>query len=197
MACEFPQRCGNLARTAIHLLLTYSLCSKPQLHIRWTPQFCWPDLIRFQILLLPHSPASLNPSIPQFQNSFHHRHFHCLLQAWLLQLSLSQPPQVSDHLALTDPELSCVCCCQSSQIKSHHSHPSVSALAKYNRAHWIQAPFTYLLTFHLPSVLWRCWLGSRKGIWPVKNWVVGCWHGFLSGARCRLAYSPAHCLLLQ
>ena len=25
----------------------------------------------------------------------------------------------------------------------------------------------------LPSVLWRCWLGSRKGIWPVKNWVVG------------------------
>ena len=23
------------------------------------------------------------------------------------------------------------------------------------------------------SVLWHCWLGSRKGIWPVKNWVVG------------------------
>jgi len=20
-----------------------------------------------------------------------------------------------------------------------------------------------------PSVLWHCWLGSRKGIWPVKN----------------------------
>ena len=27
----------------------------------------------------------------------------------------------------------------------------------------------------LPSVLWRCWLGSRKGIQPVKNWVVGWW----------------------
>jgi len=32
--------------------------------------------------------------------------------------------------------------------------------------------------------------------------VVGCWHGYLSGARCRLAYGPAeatatHCLLLQ
>ena len=25
----------------------------------------------------------------------------------------------------------------------------------------------------LPSVLWRCWLGGRKGIRPVKNWVVG------------------------
>ena len=53
----------------------------------------------------------------------------------------------------------------------------------------------------LPSVLWRRWLG-RKGIWPVKNWVVGCWHGYLSRARCRLAYGSAdatatHCLLLQ
>jgi len=32
--------------------------------------------------------------------------------------------------------------------------------------------------------------------------VLGCWHGYLSGARCRLAYGPAdatatHCLLLQ
>ena len=24
----------------------------------------------------------------------------------------------------------------------------------------------------LPSVLWHCWLGGRKGIWSVKNWVV-------------------------
>jgi len=34
-------------------------------------------------------------------------------------------------------------------------------------------------------------LGGRKGIRPVKNLVVGCWHGYLSGARCRLAYGPA------
>ena len=52
------------------------------------------------------------------------------------------------------------------------------------------------------SALTHCWLGGRKGIRPVKNWVVGCWHGYLSGARCRLAYGPAdatatHCLLLQ
>ena len=26
----------------------------------------------------------------------------------------------------------------------------------------------------VPSVLWCCWLGVRKGIRPVKNWVVGC-----------------------
>jgi len=46
--------------------------------------------------------------------------------------------------------------------------------------------------FFVPSVLWCCWLGGRKGIRPVKNWVVGCWHGYLSGARCRLAYGPAN-----
>ena len=43
----------------------------------------------------------------------------------------------------------------------------------------------------VPSVLWRCWLGGRKGIRPVKKWVLGYWHGYLSGARCRLAYGPA------
>ena len=36
---------------------------------------------------------------------------------------------------------------------------------------------------YLPSVLWRCWLVGRKGIRPVKNWVVGFWRGCLSGAR--------------
>jgi len=45
--------------------------------------------------------------------------------------------------------------------------------------------------FILPSLLWCCWLGGRKGIRSVKNWLVGCWRGYLSGARCRLAYGPA------
>ena len=54
----------------------------------------------------------------------------------------------------------------------------------------------------LPSVLWLCWLVGRKGIRPVKNGVVGCWHSYPSGARCRLAFGAAdatatHCLLLQ
>ena len=39
----------------------------------------------------------------------------------------------------------------------------------------------------LPSVLWHCWLGVRKSIWPV----VGYWHGYLSGMWCRwFAYGP-------
>jgi len=31
------------------------------------------------------------------------------------------------------------------------------------------------IAFLLPSVLWRCWLGGRKGIWPVKTewWGAG------------------------
>jgi len=37
-------------------------------------------------------------------------------------------------------------------------------------------------------VLWRCWLGGRKGIRPVKNWVVGCWRGCLGwGADLHIA----------
>jgi len=44
----------------------------------------------------------------------------------------------------------------------------------------------------VPSVLWHCWLGVRKSIRPVKNRVMRCWCGYLSGARCRLfAYGPA------
>jgi len=62
------------------------------------------------------------------------------------------------------------------------------------------APFMFIA--HLPSVLWHCWLGGRKGILPVKYWVVGCWHGYVSGSRYRFAYGPAdaiatHYLLLQ
>jgi len=47
--------------------------------------------------------------------------------------------------------------------------------------------------------LWHCWLSSRKGIWPVKNWVVGCWHGCVSGSRCRFCIWPSwwHCHLLS
>jgi len=69
---------------------------------------------------------------------------------------------------------------------------------------WGDSWFGYLCNVGalLPSVLWHCWLGGGKGIQPVKNCVMGCWHGYLSGARCRLAYGPAdatatHCLLLQ
>ena len=55
---------------------------------------------------------------------------------------------------------------------------------------------TCLLPSCMPSVLWCCWLGGRKGIRPVKKWVVGSWHGYLFAARCRLAYVPADAIPL-
>ena len=67
---------------------------------------------------------------------------------------------------------------------------------------WVLALAVAQCLYLCLSVLWRCWLGGRKGIRPVKNWVVGWWHGYLSGVRCRLAHGPAdatatHCLLFQ
>ena len=78
----------------------------------------------------------------------------------------------------------------------------VSMLPCFNKC------FNFLWVFDisrcLHSVLWCCWLGSRKGRHPAcKKWVVvGCWYGYLSGVRCRLAYGPAdatatRCLFLQ
>jgi len=73
---------------------------------------------------------------------------------------------------------------------------------KETQNYYLQTIIRPQLHTSLPSVLWHCWLGGRKGIRPVKNWAVGCRRGYLSGAMCRLAYGPAdstatHCLLLQ
>jgi len=37
-----------------------------------------------------------------------------------------------------------------------------------------------------PSVLWRCWLGDRKGIRPVKSWVLVCWWWWFDWSFARL-----------
>ena len=65
----------------------------------------------------------------------------------------------------------------------------------------------YVFTASLPSLQFSTlmlFVGQQEGHErPVKKLqVVGCWHGYLSGERCRLAFSPAdatatHCLWLQ
>jgi len=51
--------------------------------------------------------------------------------------------------------------------------------------------WVYRILVTLILVLWRCWLGGRKGIWPVKKLVVQYLHGYLPGARCKWsAYGP-------
>ena len=61
-----------------------------------------------------------------------------------------------------------------------------------------------VLPFFLPSVLWHCWLGGRKGIRPVKNLSseVLAWLSVWSEVQTCILYGPAdttaaHCLLLQ
>jgi len=39
--------------------------------------------------------------------------------------------------------------------------------------------FSLMSNQDLPSVLWCCWLGVRKGIWPVKIRLMRCWCGYL------------------
>jgi len=74
-----------------------------------------------------------------------------------------------------------------------------SAIAAYNppthklpvrfQLHWREfVPLFFVsLLYFVPSVLWCCWLGGRKGIWPVK----------LSGEMVQLMPPPPHHLLLQ
>ena len=56
---------------------------------------------------------------------------------------------------------------------------------------WKNLVYNFKKVFFRFSVRRPTWMGDRKGIRPVENWVVGCWHGYLSGARYyRLAYGP-------
>jgi len=44
----------------------------------------------------------------------------------------------------------------------------------------------YALGMHFPSVLCHCWLGDRKGIRPVKNWMLICWWWWFEWSFARL-----------
>ena len=62
----------------------------------------------------------------------------------------------------------------------------------------ISVDYLWVFAFSALTLL----VGRQEGHLACKNWVVGCWRDYLSGARCRLAYGPAdatatHCLLLQ
>jgi len=37
----------------------------------------------------------------------------------------------------------------------------------------------------LPLVFWHCWFDVRKSMQPVKNCVMRCWCGYLSGDMCQ------------
>jgi len=72
-------------------------------------------------------------------------------------------------------------------IHTRFSRQSIPLIFTTNLATTKGVQKTRNILFYLhhsaPSVLWRCWLGVRKGIRPVKNWVVGCWRGCLHGVQ--------------
>jgi len=56
------------------------------------------------------------------------------------------------------------------------------SVKKCLKVDYLPTPYSYLVNmfiFTVSSVLWSCWLGGRKGIRPVKNWLVWCWRGYL------------------
>jgi len=42
------------------------------------------------------------------------------------------------------------------------------------------------LRLAVSSVLWHCWLGNRKGIQPVKSWLLVCWWWWFDWSFARL-----------
>jgi len=64
--------------------------------------------------------------------------------------------------------------------------------------HWLFRLFFKFRSFSVLTLL----VGWQEGHPACKNWVVGCWRGYLSGVRCKCAYGSAdttatHYLLLQ
>ena len=58
------------------------------------------------------------------------------------------------------------------------------------------APFAFVrVSSGFPSVLWRCWLGGRKGIWPVKK-LSGGVLAWLSDWSIRPSWCHCHSLTL-
>jgi len=78
---------------------------------------------------------------------------------------------------------------------------SEELLEKISKLHMLhRSVFLLVLSYALSAL--TLLVGRQEGHPACKKTVVGCWRGYLSGARCRLAYGPTdatatHCLLLQ
>ena len=60
---------------------------------------------------------------------------------------------------------------------------------------WQNYNFRIVFLVKVPSVLWRCWLGGRKGIWPVKKLSGGvlAWLSAWSEVQTCICPSWCHC----
>ena len=78
------------------------------------------------------------------------------------------------------------------------SSPSLPVFCRRLKTSLFRRSFPNSYAFSALTLL----VGWQEGHLACKDRVVGCWHGYLSGARCRLAYGPAdataiRCLLLH
>ena len=81
-------------------------------------------------------------------------------------------------------------------------HASVSNLCCHLLCHFEYKHLVPCIPVNNAFSALTLFVGRQEGLRTVKNWVVGCWRGYLSGAQCSLAYGPGdatatHCLLLQ
>jgi len=98
--------------------------------------------------------------------------------AFIKQHNCSQLPTYADNVAL--PAFA-VCCCSNWLLSFLPAGLTAANLQQHDglidttQFHRLSSAYCVCL------MLWCCWLGGRKGIRPVKNWVVGCWRGYMSG----------------
>jgi len=76
------------------------------------------------------------------------------------------------NYSITDNTKHCVIHgCVGNRIAINTRGPGYMTRQVHERNRFSDGQFSW--NSFLPSVLWRCWLGGRKGIRPVKNWVMG------------------------
>ena len=86
--------------------------------------------------------------------------------------------------------------------KTVSCHTSQLVLSEPPTFEGMQQIFRQMKKFCISQVSMVTSLGGGGLQFVLLHRVVGCWRGYLFGARCRLAYGPAdatatHCLLLQ
>jgi len=72
------------------------------------------------------------------------------------------------HLVITIEQS--LCCGDAAYLSSYFDHLFLQyGDGAGNTVEENSSVFSLIWMRQLPSVLWRCWLGCRKDIWPVKN----------------------------
>ena len=106
----------------------------------------------------------------------------------------------SSHSAAFLTQVTRTCSCVSVDFNNINKQISVYCLQVVTSE--VLVIFAACLGCHIASSALTLLVRCQEGHPACKNWVLGCWCGYLSGTRCRLAYGPAdatatHCLLLQ